>query len=161
MFFTILPTDWFAVGIISVFLLPIVIIDLERFTIPNILVFPGITVLFGYFLLTGTNKMLPALIHGVLAFSIILLFWVFSKKQIGLGDAKLSFFLAAGLGFFEWWGVLLVASFSAMVYGLLNVKSGRLTMKSKLPLAPFFGLGVGVIISLKSMLAIFFPSLFK
>ncbi len=161
MFFSILPTDWFTVGIIAVFLMPIVIIDLERFTIPNSLVLPGIAVLFGYYALTAAGKILPALAHGALAFFIILVFWFFSKKQIGLGDAKLSFFLAAGLGFFEWWGVLLVASFSAMMYGLLNVKSGRLTMKSKLPLAPFFGLGAGVIICLKSLLAIISPSLFN
>jgi prepilin signal peptidase PulO-like enzyme (type II secretory pathway) len=152
MLFAILPTDWIVVGIVAGFLIPIIVIDLQKLIIPDALVFPGIIVVFAYYALTDPGKIPPALVHGATGFAIILIFWFFSKKQIGLGDAKLSFFLAAGLGFFEWWGALLAACLTAIAFGLVKIRTGRMTLKHKLPLAPFFGVGVALVIVLKAIL---------
>jgi prepilin signal peptidase PulO-like enzyme (type II secretory pathway) len=146
MFFTLQPSDWIVTGLVIAFLLPIIVIDLSSYLIPDALVFPGIAAVLVYYILSDISKVLPALVHGAVAFAIILVFWFFSKKQIGFGDAKLSFLIAAGLGFFEWWGVLMVGSLTAMAFGIIKVKTGRMTLKDKLPLAPFFGIGTAAVV---------------
>jgi prepilin signal peptidase PulO-like enzyme (type II secretory pathway) len=149
MLFAIQPLDWVAVAVVGAFLVPIVVVDLRRFLILDDLVFGGTVVLFCYLVLWNDQRLLPALVHGALGFAVIFAFWIVFKKQIGLGDAKLSFFLAAGLGFIEWWGALFIASLFAMTYGLVRIKMKKMTLKDKLPLAPFFGIGAAGIVALK------------
>jgi prepilin signal peptidase PulO-like enzyme (type II secretory pathway) len=152
MFFSIQPINWPSIVIVLVFLTPIIIIDLKSYIIPDHLVFSGVLVLLVYFAFSQKDLFYPGLLYGALSFSVIFVFWLLFKKQIGLGDAKLSFFLGAGLGFLEWWGVLFIASLCAMTYGLIKIKQKKMTMKDKLPLAPFFGIGTVVVILLKLIL---------
>jgi prepilin signal peptidase PulO-like enzyme (type II secretory pathway) len=161
MFFSLQPLDWAAAVILFAFLVPICLIDIKYFTIPNTLVLLGTCVLFLYFIFfLDYQKLLSSIFNGALGFSVIFVFWFIFKKQIGLGDAKLSFFLAAGLGFIEWWGALFIASLAAMLFGLIRIKKKKMTLKDKLPLAPFFGIGTAALVILKIILSILCPSLF-
>ena len=143
------PIDWPAVVIVLVFLIPVCLVDLRTYLIPDALVFSGCIALFSYLIFFQEERLVPAFIHGALGFAIVFAFWFFFRKQVGLGDAKLSFFLAAGLGFVEWWGTLLVASLVAVTYGLIGIAMKKMTMKTRLPLAPFFGVGVVCVILFK------------
>jgi prepilin signal peptidase PulO-like enzyme (type II secretory pathway) len=152
MFFTFQPIEWPNIIILAVFLIPISIIDAKYFRVPNILVIAGSIILFAVIAVTRPQTIPVALVHGATAFAVIFLFWFFSKKHIGLGDAKLSFFIAAGAGFLEWWGILFFASVFALIYALVRISIKKMKKDDKIPLAPFFALGFFVIILLKSFL---------
>ena len=149
MFFTVQPLDCVSITIVIVFLVPICIIDWRSFLIPDFLVLSGCIALFSYLIFFQEERLIAAVVHGALGFAILFAFWFLFKKQVGLGDAKLSFFLAAGLGFIEWWGTLFIASLFAASYGLIRIRMRKMTMKDKLPLAPFFGIGVVCVLLFK------------
>ncbi|HEQ72321.1 MAG TPA: hypothetical protein ENN69_07520 [Spirochaetia bacterium] len=149
MLFVLRPPEWGSLIIMLLFLIPIALIDLKRHMIPNLLVFPGTAVLLLYKALTDLPSVPVALFHGALAFSIIFVFWLAARRKIGLGDAKLSFFLAAGAGFLEWWGMLLAASLSALLAAGVLIALGKMKRADQIPLAPFFFLGLVIVTVLK------------
>lgn len=142
---------------LAVILLPLCVIDLKKRVIPDLIVLPSIAVLLIMQAVLDISRVPVALLHGAVAFAVIAAFWLLSKKKIGLGDAKLSFLIAAALGFFEWWIVLLCASIGALFIALILMRIKKMKKEDKIPLAPFFCFGVIIVILLK--LTVFFDSM--
>lgn len=149
MLFAIQPINWLNIIILAGFLIPIVIIDIKKHIIPDILVLPGAVALLIAMAIVDLAALPLALLNGAIAFAVIALFWLLSKKKIGFGDAKLSFLMAAAIGLIEWWICLFIASLAALSTGLILVKWKKITKTDKIPLAPFFAFGLAGVIVLK------------
>ncbi|MEJ2307667.1 MAG: A24 family peptidase, partial [candidate division WOR-3 bacterium] len=66
---------------------------------------------------------------------------VYKQEVMGYGDIKLAAMIGAFVG---WAGVLLtvmIGSFLGAVYGLIQIKRGKLTMKSQVPFGPYLAIG--------------------
>ncbi len=84
---------------------------------------------------------------GLLAGGLSLLFFamlgglLFKKESMGMGDIK----LAAVIGFFLGWKMVLLALFVGFIYAMLVIVflsfSGRERLQEYLPMAPFFAIG--------------------
>ncbi|MEJ2568235.1 MAG: A24 family peptidase, partial [candidate division WOR-3 bacterium] len=66
---------------------------------------------------------------------------IYKQDVMGYGDIKLAAMIGAFAG---WTGVLLtvmIGSFLGAVYGLIQIKRGKLTMKSQIPFGPYLAIG--------------------
>jgi leader peptidase (prepilin peptidase)/N-methyltransferase len=133
--------EWIDVLILLVFFIPIIIFDIKEKRIPNIFIILGAGILFIKRLLFDFRYMPSLLIDTLAAFIIIACLWFFSKGKIGLGDAKLSGFIAMAIGLFGWFIALFIASFSGLLFALTSIKLKKRQYRDPLPFAPFLGLG--------------------
>jgi len=116
-------------------------IDLERHVIPNRIVLPaGGLVLLGN-VATQLDQAWQYVVAASVSFVIAFVISVATRGGVGMGDAKLSFLLGAGLG----WSVLgafLVASLGAAVVSIaILVRHGMGGRKEAIPFGPFLALG--------------------
>ena len=81
------------------------------------------------------------MLDGVIGFIFIWLFWLISKGKIGRGDAKLSALISLFLGLWGWLLAIFVASFFGLLFVLIKVRCGKMTVKEGIPFAPFLILG--------------------
>lgn len=141
--------EWADLLILSGFLVPIIVCDIRQKRIPNLFVFLGAGVLFLKRLFADTAYIPVILIDTAAAFSIVALLWVLTKGKIGLGDAKLSGFIAMAIGLFGWFVALFAASLSGLAFMLGGIKLKKIEIHDPLPFAPFLGLGCAVSVLLK------------
>ncbi|MBA7558340.1 hypothetical protein ES705_51139 [subsurface metagenome] len=128
-------------GLISIlFLAPILYYDIKEKKIPDLFTFSGMLAILAARLLQG-NFTLWCLVDGVVGFCLIWLFFIFSKGRIGLGDAKLSAFIAVIVGVWAWVLAIFIASFFGLLFMLIMIKLKKLTGKESIPFAPFLILG--------------------
>lgn len=131
-------------------LLIIAVYDFKHKIIPDVLAFVfGLLAFIGLFLFKNYlfYPHLPTLseyLSGVLLSLPFALVWLVSKgKWMGLGDAKISLGLGWLLGFSRILSGIVLAFWSGAAIGLLLIAfSGRHSMKSEIPFAPFLFLGV-------------------
>ena len=129
---------------------PLAATDLRQFRLPNRLVLPGIPIaLFGQLLAVGFGS--PWLSLGVAVSLAVLVFGLGLlanlRGLLGMGDCKLMALMTLCLGWFD----PLVAG-AAIGYGfalagvgiLILVTTGRITMRSRLPLGPYLLAGFAV-----------------
>ncbi|MEW6524794.1 MAG: prepilin peptidase [Bacillota bacterium] len=121
-------------------------IDLEHQIIPNELVLAGLiggVVLTAVFAPAAWGQRVVGALAGHLS---LLLVYVLSRGGMGMGDVK----LAAVLGFFLGWPLVLLAIFSGFVLGALAgtwlLATRRKGRKDTLPFGPF--LAVGAVVAL-------------
>ena len=136
---------WLAMSLLIV----IAVYDLRHFIIPDALVYIFIIISFLYFLFSIREtvfdfgdlffKLLPA----ILMFSFFGLLWLISKgKWFGFGDAKLALGMGFSLGLSQAFAVLLAAFwFGFLVSVFLLVFNKKITLRSKIPFAPFLIFG--------------------
>jgi prepilin signal peptidase PulO-like enzyme (type II secretory pathway) len=136
---------WADLLILGVFLVPIIIFDIRQQRIPDSFVFPGLGILFLKRLFSDPSALPVILIDTSAAFMIVALLWFLTRGKIGLGDAKLSAFIAMAIGLFGWFVALFAASFCGLAFALGLVKLKKLKFDDPVPFAPF--LGVGCIVS--------------
>ncbi|RPJ07353.1 MAG: prepilin peptidase [Spirochaetaceae bacterium] len=144
--------DWIDIIILMSFLIPMGIIDFRSRKIPDIILFPGIAILFiraSIFKIEAVPLMLMA---GSIAFAFLWLFYRFSQGKLGFGDVKLSFFIGASTGIIEWWIVLFIASLLAMGITLALVIAKKQGFKDAIPFAPFLFAGVAAVVALKCVI---------
>ncbi len=124
----------------AAFIVPIVCFDLRQRRIPDALLIPALLALAAWRLLSGRlgPGCLPDLLVG---FGVIIALRLASGGKIGLGDAKLSAFLAFLLGLQGWFVAVFLASLSGVVYALVGRRLGRMTGRESLPFAPFLAAG--------------------
>ena len=136
-------------GLISIpFLASILYYDIKEKKIPDLLTFSGMLAILIVRLLQGSFS--PwCLIDAFVGFSLIWLFFIFSKGRIGLGDAKLSAFIAIIVGVWAWVLAIFFASFSGLLFMLVMIKLKKVTKKESIPFAPFLVLGGVISVLLK------------
>ena len=143
--------------LISSLLIIIFVYDLKHYIIPDKIIYPAIGITFVFRILdfghwdllriwdlgSGILRSLQTpLITGVSAGAFFFLLWLVSGgKWMGLGDAKLAFFMGLSLGFPN----ILVGIFSAFflgaIIGLALIAFGKKSLKSKIPFGPFLVTG--------------------
>jgi leader peptidase (prepilin peptidase)/N-methyltransferase len=142
--------EWADLLILCGFLIPIVICDIREKKIPNLFVLLGAGLLLLKRCLVDTAYVPLMLIHTAAAFVIIAAVWFLTKGKIGLGDAKLSAFIAMAIGLFGWFVALFAAALSGLVFALWSVTLKKSGFGDPLPFAPFLALGCVFSIALKS-----------
>lgn len=142
--------DFLFLGVVSIILVSISVIDLKSMTIPNGLV---ISLVIVGVLYSGTRLLVPQLFNdtlmwyepliGFLAASVpLLLVAILSKGGMGGGDIKLM--AAAGI-FLGWKGVLLALFTGSIIGALISIVlmlAGKKSRKDKIPFGPFLCFGI-------------------
>jgi leader peptidase (prepilin peptidase)/N-methyltransferase len=137
-FVTVAAPDIIELCIASFFFIPVTIVDIRHYRVPDALVFWAMLALL---IARALTKTLTAwfFCYGLTGYcSIWILRWFF-KGGIGLGDAKLSAFICALLGLWGWVFSVFIASLSGSILALAMMR--RMRKIDKIPFAPFLSLG--------------------
>jgi len=143
--------EWRALlGIAFVLLLvPIALIDLDTFTIPNKLTGPGALIAVALVALFAPGELPEHLIAAVAAGGFLFVAWLVYPAGMGMGDVKLAgmmgLFLGRGVGPAMFAGLLAGALVGSVIIARLGVARGR---KTKVPFGPYlcFGGLVGLLV---------------
>jgi len=125
-------------------LIPISFIDLQTTLIPDSISIAGIIIGLVLSVFRGLVliSIIGAAVGAVLILTIILVGKAIYKQDVmGYGDIKLAALIGAFVG---WAGLLLtimIGSFLGAIYGLIQTKRGKLTMKSQIPFGPYLAIG--------------------
>ncbi|RLC39626.1 MAG: prepilin peptidase [Candidatus Nealsonbacteria bacterium] len=143
--------------IVSCLLVIIFVYDLKHYIIPDKIIYPAIGITFVFRILdfghwdllriwdlgSGILRSLQTpLIAGVSAGAFFFLLWLVSGgRWMGLGDAKLAFFMGLFLGFPNIVVGIFSAFFLGAIIGLGLIAFGKKSLKSKIPFGPFLVTG--------------------
>jgi len=146
-------------GLISIpFLASILYYDIKEKKIPDLFTYSGMLVILIVRLLLGYFS--PwCLIDAFVGFSLIWLFFIFSKGRIGQGDAKLSAFISIIVGVWAWALAIFFASLSGLLFILVMIKLQKMTKKDSIPFVPFLVLGGVISFLLKVKIEAFINSI--
>ena len=149
------PLTWYSITVFSVralfllLIIPIAIIDLHHYIIPDLFTLPLLVIAAGIAFLPGNPTPLAAL-YGILAGGGLLLAigaigsLILKKDAMGGGDIK----LMAGAG--ALWGAqiaLLSILFGALLgslYGVLLMITKKINTEHQIPFGPFLGAGIWI-----------------
>ena len=95
------------------------------------------------------------MLSGAAGFLFIFVLWFFSRGKIGLGDAKLSAFMAVVLGFIGWITAIFFASLTGLIFGLILIKLGKIDKKERIPFGPFLASGAILSFLIKDIISNF------
>jgi leader peptidase (prepilin peptidase)/N-methyltransferase len=151
-----LGADWALPGFLVVVagLIAISAVDLERFIVPNRILYPTLFLAAPLLVLAGAlgddwSRVRTAAIGGALAWGLLLVIHLISPKGMGFGDVRLAGLIGMTLGWLSVGHVLvglflgfLTASLVGVALIVLNLK-GR---KDKVPFGPFLATGAFVAI---------------
>ena len=121
-------------------------IDFRSFQLPNAITLPmiAIGILFNVVGMpdSGLASPIGSLLGAIAGFALLwaldkIYFWTKRQHGIGLGDAKLLSALGAWLGISALPNILLVASISGVLGGLLWLRFQKQTIRSAFPFGPF------------------------
>lgn len=128
-------------------LLYLAYVDLRTFRLPNTITFPLLIAGLGInaFTSVGFADLQSALIGACLGYALLWLpnyLYRLIKKQdgIGMGDAKLLAALGAWLGWNTLPGILLLASLSGLIGGILWLQWNRRSYGQAFPFGPFLAI---------------------
>ena len=132
---------WIDGALFLLVLLPIVVSDIRYRKIPDVYVFSGLALISTRRIVFSSSPSLWFLVDAAVGFCFILLFWYFSKRKIGLGDAKLSGLIALLVGIPAWIISLFLAALSGILYAVVRIARGTMLKSDRIPFAPFLGAG--------------------
>ncbi|NOY09346.1 MAG: hypothetical protein GXP33_10960 [Spirochaetes bacterium] len=115
--------------------------DIKERIIPDICIIAGILALISVRIFiekTFTFRIFMDLFAG---FSVFWLLRIFSKGKLGMGDVKLSAFLAMLLGIPVWIFSMMIASLSGTILFLAMLIAGRIGKRDSIAFAPFISFG--------------------
>ena len=115
--------------------------DVLTMRIPNWVPFVGIAFLCVLRAWQSPRELVLVAVHGSVGFVAFLFLRRVSGRGLGLGDAKLSAFLAAALGPVDWVVAVFVASLAGLAFSLPMLARGSISRSTPLPFAPFLALG--------------------
>jgi leader peptidase (prepilin peptidase) / N-methyltransferase len=136
--------EWDALlGIVFVLLLvPITLIDLDTFTIPNKLTGPGAVLAIAIVAIFALDELPEHLIAAVAAGGFLFLAWLFYPGGMGMGDVKLAgmmgLFLGRAVGPGMFAGLIAGSLVGGLIMARLGVEKGR---KTKIPFGPYLAFG--------------------
>jgi len=135
---------WIEFALFLLIALPITVIDIREYRIPDILTFGGIA---GFVILKLLWKEQPVWmlgLEGAIGFGVFWLIRWMTKGQIGLGDAKFSAFIAVAAGFSTWFAALFIASVVGLVSAAVLIMVFKADRKTRIPFAPFLTVGAAL-----------------
>lgn len=122
-------------------LIPVTIIDIKIKKIPDVFTITGVVVMLILKTLVEKQAIYLSLVLLISGFIPFFLIWFFTKGKLGLGDAKLSAFLALALGIRAWFLMLFLSSIVAILFAVIMLVCKRIDKKTKIPYAPFLSFG--------------------
>jgi len=122
-------------------LIPVTIIDIKTKRIPDVLTYSGIILIFFIKTFIESQAVFLSLILIGSGFIPFFLIWYFTKGKLGLGDAKLSAFLALVLGLRGWFLMLFLSSSIALIFAVTMLICKRMDKQARIPYAPFLSIG--------------------
>ena len=141
-----LTGEFVVYAVLTLFLIPISFIDLDKRLILNRLTIPcffaGIALVLGFNIQSWTRALLGAVSGGIIVLLIAILGKaIFKKESMGMGDVKLLIAIGVYVGFP---GVALCLFFGVFVAALLIITGmilGRLRLGDTIPFGPFIAIG--------------------
>ncbi len=134
--------DLLYLSVVSSLLIIIFVYDLKHYIILDKIIYPAIGITLGFSILNSYiinhksffNPLFAGLGVGIFFF----LLWLVSRgKWMGLGDAKLAFFIGLFLGFPNVLAAMFLAFFIGAIMGIGLIIGGKKTLKSQVPFGPF------------------------
>lgn len=125
-------------------LIPIFFIDLKDLLIPDSLSFSGIVI--GLILSIFRGRLIISVVGAVVgAIYILIVIYlgkaIYKKDVMGFGDVKLSAMIGAFVGWANFLLTILISSLLGSIYGIIQIKRGKSSMKSIIPYGPFLAIG--------------------
>jgi len=130
--------------IFTTLLIPIFFIDLKEMLIPDTLSISGIIIglILGVFRGITIVSSIGAAIGAVYVLVIIYLGKAIYKRDVmGMGDVKLSAMIGAFVGWANFLLTILISSLLGSIYGIIQIRKGKSSMKSIIPYGPFLAIG--------------------
>jgi len=134
--------------LITCFLIIVFIYDFKHYIVPDKIIYPAITITFIFnifysiFIINNLKFIIQNLLSAFGPATFFLAIVLISRgKWMGLGDAKLAFFIGFFLGFPSILVALFLAFFIGAIIGLGLILSGQKTLKSEVPFGPFLVIG--------------------
>ncbi len=130
--------------IFTTLLIPIFFIDLREMLIPDALSISGIIIglILGIFRGITIVSLIGAAIGVVYVLIIIYLGKSIYKRDVmGMGDVKLSAMIGAFVGWANFLLTILISSLLGSIYGIIQIRRGKSSMKSIIPYGPFLAIG--------------------
>lgn len=121
--------------------IPVSIIDIRKQKIPDILTYPAIGIFIMIRIWIFQNSLFAVFLLPVAGFIPFFLIWFFTKGKMGLGDAKLSAFLALILGMEQWFIMVFLSSLFALILAVILLTAKNIRRSTKIPYGPFLSLG--------------------
>ena len=138
-------------GIFLLISVPIAVIDLREYRIPDVLTLGGVVIFAALKIFWDGQPWWLVAAEAAAGFGVFWLIHVVTKGKMGLGDAKFSGMIAVACGFFSWLIALTVASIVGLVTALILIASGRRERTQKIPFGPFLGIGGGAALALQAL----------
>ncbi|MGO9307799.1 MAG: prepilin peptidase [Spirochaetia bacterium] len=132
---------WIDLLLFALFAVPITLIDVREYRIPDVLTLGGTAAFVVLRLLTGNQSLLELAGELGVGFGVFWLIWRSTGGKIGLGDAKFSGFIAVATGFPGWFASLFLASLLGFLSAVVLVAICRVDRKVAIPFAPFLAAG--------------------
>ena len=129
---------FFPLSLFTVFSLPVLHQDIKSFSLNPLFIYIGTASIIIWKLIFQQNTAFFSLLSGLAEFLIFLFVWLISRKKMGIGDIKYSFFCGLISGSFM--NVIistLVSSLSGIFFILLVNRKGE----KKIPFTPFMFFG--------------------
>jgi prepilin signal peptidase PulO-like enzyme (type II secretory pathway) len=154
--------------IIASFLIVIFVFDLKHYLIPDRVIYPAILIMIFWYLITSLffnfhtkNQLLTTTYSALGAAGFFLTIVLISKGQwMGVGDIKLAFLMGLLLGSPNILVALFLAFFIGAIIGVGLILSGKKTLKSEVPFAPFLIVGTFLAIFFGKAMVNFYLNLF-
>jgi leader peptidase (prepilin peptidase)/N-methyltransferase len=127
-------------------------VDLERFLLPNRILYPTLAITAGFLFAAAAvdgewDRLRDAAFGGAVAFAVLFLIHIVSPKGMGFGDVRLAGLLGVALG---WLGIghvflgLFLGFLLASVLGVALIALRLRSRKDRLPFGPFLAAGAMV-----------------
>ncbi len=125
-------------------IIPIFFIDLKDLLIPDSLSISGIVI--GLILSIFRGRLIISVVGAVVgAIYILIVIYlgkaIYKKDVMGFGDVKLSAMIGAFVGWANFLLTILISSLLGSIYGIIQIKRGKSSMKSIIPYGPFLAIG--------------------
>jgi leader peptidase (prepilin peptidase)/N-methyltransferase len=130
--------------IFTTLLIPIFFIDLKEMLIPDTLSISGIIMglILGVFRGITVVSFIGAAVGAVYVLVIIYLGKAIYKRDVmGIGDVKLSAMIGAFVGWANFLLTILISSLLGSIYGIIQIRKRKSSMKSIIPYGPFLAIG--------------------
>ena len=121
----------------SAILIAIMLIDLKKHIVPNLIVYPAICLVIGCAFARG--YWMNALAGGLIGLGFMVVLYLYSRNGMGFGDVKLGLLCGLMVGYLWVMPALLAGVIICWLLAVLLVRKGRATPE-ELPLGAFIAL---------------------
>jgi Flp pilus assembly protein protease CpaA len=142
---------WYELLVFLLFAVPIALIDIREYRIPDVLSLGGIAVFVVLRLLWKEQSFQLLAIECAAGFAAFWLVCKVTRGQMGLGDAKFSAFIAVAAGLQWWFAALFVASLLGLLFAAVCVGIFKVDRKALIPFAPFLTAGATIALLFRNL----------